>query len=156
MAYSAAVALDKLHWYRNCSGQRLEKERTLWRCWDACNLRILSLLEVETISDSLLAYAMTLALPESWTTQKQALWMETKLPSEKVASAIRAEWQRRQMEGKEGTALNAGRFQPRQGGQEKKDGPWCDHRNSSSHSNAQCYSLRDSPNIYSVISTIEG
>ena len=45
------------------------------------------------------------------------------------------------MEGKEGTALNAGRFQPRQGGQEKKDtGLWCDHHNSSSHSNAQCYS----------------
>jgi hypothetical protein len=34
---------------------------------------------------------MTLALPDSWTTQKQALWMEQHLSSEKVAVAIRAE-----------------------------------------------------------------
>jgi len=36
----------------------------------------------ESISNSLLAYAMTLALPNSWTTQKQALWMEQPLSSE--------------------------------------------------------------------------
>jgi len=49
----------------------------------------------ESISDSLLAYAMMLALPDSWTTQKQALWMEQHLSSEKVASAIREHTQTR-------------------------------------------------------------
>lgn len=39
-----------------------------------------------------------------------------------------------------GTALAAGSFQPRQGGQDNKGNiPWCDYHNSSSHCNAQCY-----------------
>ena len=69
----------------------------------------------ETISDSLLAYAMTLALPESWTTQKQTLWMDSNLSSQKVASAIRAEWQRRVMDGESGAALAAKQWLPNNG-----------------------------------------
>jgi hypothetical protein len=38
---------------------------------------------------------MTIALPESWSTQKQSLWFQEPLKSESVASAVRAEWQRR-------------------------------------------------------------
>jgi hypothetical protein len=60
----------------------------------------------ENLSDKMLAYAMTIALPESWSTQKQSLWLQEPLKSESVASAVRAEWQRRILEsGGPGTAL---------------------------------------------------
>jgi hypothetical protein len=79
----------------------------------------------ESSPGSLLAYAMTLALPDSWTTQKQALWMKHHLSSEKVAYAIHAEWQRRQINREEGTAL----FVQRQKQQQRQQGVvgiWCD------------------------------
>jgi hypothetical protein len=56
----------------------------------------------------MLAYAMTIALPESWSTQKQSLWLQEPLKFESVASAIRAEWQRRLLDsGGAGMALPA-------------------------------------------------
>jgi hypothetical protein len=51
----------------------------------------------EKISDSVLTYAMTLALPESWSTQKQNLWMESPLTSEKVMAAM--DWDMGRMDG---------------------------------------------------------
>lgn len=104
----------------------------------------------ESISDSLLAYAMTLALPESWTAQKQALWMEQHLSSEKVASTIRAEWQRRQMDGNDGTALFAKpqMYQQKFGQGLKKQGSnemWCDLHKSKTHTNAQCSAQGGTP-----------
>jgi hypothetical protein len=60
----------------------------------------------ENLSDKMLAYAMTIALPESWSTQKQSLWLHKPLKSKSVASAVRAEWQRRVLKsGGTGTAL---------------------------------------------------
>jgi hypothetical protein len=60
----------------------------------------------ENLSDRMLAYAMTITLPESWSTQKQSLWLQEPLKSESVASAVRAEWQWRVLEsGGPGTAL---------------------------------------------------
>jgi uncharacterized protein (DUF1697 family) len=52
----------------------------------------------ENLSDKMLTYAMTIALPESWSTQKQSLWLQEPLKSESVASAVRAEWRRRILE----------------------------------------------------------
>lgn len=49
----------------------------------------------ETLSDEALAYAMTLALPESFTTVKQTLWLQTPLTSAAVQSAVQSEWSRR-------------------------------------------------------------
>jgi hypothetical protein len=60
----------------------------------------------ENLSDKMLAYAMTIALPESWSTQKESLWLQEPLQSKSVASAVRAEWQRHVLEsGRTGTAL---------------------------------------------------
>jgi hypothetical protein len=90
----------------------------------------------EQLSDKMLAYAVTIALPESWSTQKQSLWLQEPLKSESVASADRAEWQRRILEaGSVGTAL-ATRLQqgrrPQQFSKGKKDFPrdenaFCDY-----------------------------
>ena len=69
----------------------------------------------ENLSDRMLAYAMTIALPESWSTQKQSLWLQEPLKSESVASAVRAEWQRRILEsGGPGTALKVQGKRPQQ------------------------------------------
>jgi hypothetical protein len=60
----------------------------------------------ENLSDKMLAYAMTIALPESWSTHRQSLWLQEPLKSESVASAVRAGWQRRVLKsGGTGTAL---------------------------------------------------
>jgi len=43
----------------------------------------------ENLSDRMLAYAMTIALPESWSTQKQSLWLQEPLKSESVVPGAR-------------------------------------------------------------------
>jgi hypothetical protein len=61
---------------------------------------------IEDLSNEVLPYAMTIALPESWPTQKQSLSLQEPLKSKSVSSAVRAEWQRRVLEsGGTGTAL---------------------------------------------------
>ncbi|OWZ26661.1 hypothetical protein C356_06869, partial [Cryptococcus neoformans c45] len=52
----------------------------------------------ENLSDRMLAYAMTLALPESFTTLKQTLWLREPLTSSAVQAAVQAEWTRRSSE----------------------------------------------------------
>lgn len=49
----------------------------------------------ENLSDRMLAYAMTLALPESFVTIKQTLWLQEPLTSSAVQAAVQAEWTRR-------------------------------------------------------------
>ena len=49
----------------------------------------------ENLSDGMLAYAMTLALPESYDTLKQTLWLRDNLKSADVQAAVNAEWTRR-------------------------------------------------------------
>jgi len=49
------------------------------------------------LSDRMLAYAMTLALPASFATIQQNLWLRSPLSSAKVAGAIQAEWARRKI-----------------------------------------------------------
>ncbi len=45
----------------------------------------------ENLSDCMLAYAMTMALPESYATIKQTLWLQKNLASADVAGAVQAE-----------------------------------------------------------------
>lgn len=52
----------------------------------------------ENLSDQMLAYAMTLALPESFVTIKQTLWLKEPLTSSAVQAAVQAEWTRRTTE----------------------------------------------------------
>ena len=57
------------------------------------------------LSDEMLAYAMTMALPELSATLKQTLWLRPPLTSAEVASAVQAEWARRQTDSGAGNAL---------------------------------------------------
>lgn len=50
---------------------------------------------VENLSDQMLAYAMTIALPESFATLKQTMWLRSPLTSAEVAGGVSAEWARR-------------------------------------------------------------
>jgi len=50
----------------------------------------------DRLSDKMLAYAMTMALPDSFVTIKQNLWLRDDLNSSSVQAAIQAEWARRQ------------------------------------------------------------
>ena len=43
----------------------------------------------------MLAYAMTLALPESYTTVKQNLWLRSPFTSAEIVGVVQAEWARR-------------------------------------------------------------
>lgn len=54
----------------------------------------------ENLSDGMLVYAhaMTLALPESFTTIKQTLWLQEPLTSSAVQAAVQAEWTMRSTE----------------------------------------------------------
>lgn len=50
----------------------------------------------ENLSDRMLAFAMAMALPDSYNTLKQSMWLEKDLKSATVAGAAQAEWLRRQ------------------------------------------------------------
>jgi hypothetical protein len=47
------------------------------------------------LPDELLAYAITMALPESFSTLQQTLWTHNDLTSSTVANSVQAEWARR-------------------------------------------------------------
>ncbi|GFZ44957.1 hypothetical protein JCM24511_02683, partial [Saitozyma sp. JCM 24511] len=97
---------------------------------------------------------MTIALPESWSTQKQSLWLQEPLKSESVASAVRAEWQRRVLEsGSTGTALKVQGNRPQQVNNQrsnsgpKKDWPrddnaFCEYHGVKGHSTETCFSRK--------------
>jgi hypothetical protein len=61
----------------------------------------------ENLSDRMLAYAMAIALPDSFNTMKQALWLQEAPTSTAVSAAIQAEWTRRQSDEATGSALAA-------------------------------------------------
>lgn len=72
--------------------------------------------------------------------------MENHLSSEKVVSAIRAEWQRKQVDSLEGTALFVKpqkRFAKLQNNKEEER--LCDYHNSGTYSNGQCAAQGDKP-----------
>jgi len=48
----------------------------------------------ENLSDKMLAFAMTMALPESFATLKQTMWLREPITSAAVAGAVQAEWSR--------------------------------------------------------------
>jgi hypothetical protein len=90
--------------------------------------------------DTMLAFAMIQALPKSFATIKQALWLRTPLKSADVAAAVQAEWSRRSS-GEENVALKARLQQAGKGFQPKpRDGSkYCDLHKTTGHSNDQCY-----------------
>jgi len=55
--------------------------------------------------DRILAYAMTLALPPSFATIQQNLWLRSPLSSAEVAGAVQAEWARRKISDSSSGAL---------------------------------------------------
>ncbi|GFZ52053.1 hypothetical protein JCM24511_09825 [Saitozyma sp. JCM 24511] len=83
---------------------------------------------------------MTIALPESWSTQKQSLWLQEPLKSESVASAVHAEWQRRVLEsGGIGTALKVQGKRPQEfNNQRSNSGPNNNPRDFPRNDNAIC------------------
>jgi hypothetical protein len=107
----------------------------------------------ENLSDKMLGYAMTIALPESWSTQKQSLWLQEPLKPESVASAVRAEWQRRILEsGGIGTALKVQGKRPHQFNTRSNSGPrdnfprdanaYCNWHHVKGHSTESCVSRK--------------
>ncbi|QPK66925.1 hypothetical protein CNBG_10108 [Cryptococcus deuterogattii R265] len=100
----------------------------------------------ENLSDRMLAYAMTLALPESFTTIQQTLWLQEPLTSSAVQAAVQADWTRRLT--KEAATANRVRKNHTQGN--KHNGraktrewseKWCSIHRVSSHNTREC-SLR--------------
>jgi hypothetical protein len=112
----------------------------------------------ENLSNKMLAYAMTIALPESWSTQKQSLRLQEPLSSESVASAVRAEWQRGVLEsGGTGIALKGKGNRPQQfNNQRSNSGPnnndnrdfprdnnaYCDFHHMKGHYTETCFSRK--------------
>jgi hypothetical protein len=90
--------------------------------------------------NTMLAFAMLQALPKSFSTIKQALWLRTPLKHADVSAAVQAEWSRR-ASGEENIALKA-RLQAGKGFIPKPgDGAvYCDVHKTTNHSNAQCFS----------------
>jgi hypothetical protein len=90
--------------------------------------------------DTMLAFAMIQALPESFLTIKQALWLRTPLKSADVATAVQAEWSRRSS-GEKNVALKARLQQAGKGFQPKpRDGSkYCDLHKTTGHGNNECY-----------------
>jgi hypothetical protein len=109
----------------------------------------------ENLSDKMLAYAMTIALPESWSTQKQSLWLHEPLKSDLVASAVHAEWQRRVLEsGGTGNALKVQGNRPQQNNNNQRsnsgprkdwprdDNAFCEYHGVKGHSTESCFTRK--------------
>jgi hypothetical protein len=110
----------------------------------------------ENLSDKMLAFAMTMALPESFATLKQTMWLREPITSAAVAGAVQAEWSRRQTDS--GMALlakynfknrnynpgnNSGiNNKPRQLGPDSS--AYCDNHKCFGHSTANCKGVRNS------------
>jgi len=73
------------------------------------------ILQGKTDHDTMLAFAMFQALPESFATIKQALWLRTPLKPADVAAAVQAEWSRRG--GNEGNAALKAKLQKEERGE---------------------------------------
>ena len=108
----------------------------------------------ENLSDKMLAFAMTMALPETFATLKQTMWLREPITSAAVAGAVQAEWSRRQTDN--GTALlakynSANRRQtgnnwnnkPRQLGPDLN--AYCENHKCAGHSTANCKGVRKFP-----------
>lgn len=100
----------------------------------------------ENLSDRMLAYAMTLALPESFVTIKPTLWLREPLTSSAVQAAVQAEWTRRSTE----EVATANRVLENHAQGKKHNGrakarewskKWCSIHRVSSHNTRDC-SLR--------------
>nr|ODN94921.1 hypothetical protein L204_04261 [Cryptococcus depauperatus CBS 7855] len=101
----------------------------------------------EKVSDSVLAHAMLLALPSSYTTVKHILYLEESFTSTVVEAAIQAEWTRRTAEGNavgikmQGRAAQRGRKPPSREWTEK----WCSIHRSPTHNTNECSLRRNRP-----------
>lgn len=95
----------------------------------------------EHLSDQMLAYCMTLALPESFTPIIQSLWLNKPLKSADVQAAIQTEWARRVGTGSTAIANRAqdSRAPPhsRKPKREWHD-KWCYHHKSPNHHTRDC------------------
>jgi hypothetical protein len=104
----------------------------------------------------MLAFATTLALPESFATLKQTMWLREAITSAAVAGAVQAEWSRGQTD--DGTALLAkynasnrfkpGNNKPRQLGPDSN--AYCDNHKCFGHSTPDCKGLRTFMPILSI------
>lgn len=110
----------------------------------------------ENLSDKMLAFAMTMALPESFATLKQTMWLREAINSAAVAGAVQAEWSRRQTDSgmallakyNSKTRTNSGNNnfgynnnnKPRQLGPDSS--AYCDNHKCFGHSTANCKGVR--------------
>jgi hypothetical protein len=104
---------------------------------DSCYAEIL---QGKIDHNTMLAFAMIQALPESFAAIKQASWLRTPLKSADVAAAVQAEWSRRSS-GEDNVALKARVQQAGKGFQPKpRDGSkYCDLHKTTGHGNNECY-----------------
>ena len=93
----------------------------------------------EIISDKFLAFSMTVALPESYSTVKQNLWMRQHLTSAEVKSAVQAEYERRK-NSESATALAAARRPVRPARDMSK---YCDYHRIHGHNNSECHNQQN-------------
>jgi len=108
------------------------------------------------LSDRMLAYAMTLALPASFATIQQNLWLRSPLSSAEVAGAIQAEWARRKLTDESSNALFAKQKQSTRPNRDfaaadktKLFGPdqnaFCTEHKAFGHDTSKCHRLHGRP-----------
>ena len=105
----------------------------------------------EIISDKILAFCMTLALPESYATTKQNLWMRQPLSSSEVKSAVQAEFERRKNE-ESASALTASKRPVKRITKPRDMSKYCDHHRIHGHSNSECFNQQKSGKQDQIIS----
>jgi hypothetical protein len=96
------------------------------------------------LPDELLAYAMTMALPESFSTLQQTLWTHNDLASSTVANSVQAEWARRNASNT--TALyaksNTNNYNNKSAKQYRQNqsstGQWCAFHRVETHNTRDC------------------
>ena len=107
----------------------------------------------ENLSDRMLAYAMTLALPKSFETLKETLWLREDVTSAAVKAGIQAEWTRRGSHSSSAAAnahrargTNNGRHQGNNGQKRPWTEKWCSFHKTPTHNTAECRAKIGNPN----------
>ena len=94
-----------------------------------------------TLSDEMLAFAMTMALPASYSTLQQTLWLRAPLTSAEVQNAVQAEFSRRKLHNPAALVARTSGNKPFTK-KPNDNTKYCNYHKKNGHTTDECFTLK--------------